>query len=951
MFSSGYVIGGTTPIGDVRGEETGYAFQGSPTVYGLDAEVLYSGALYAVYSAGGTDKLTGKVGIGTTAGDFTNNGYYAGSFTTRDNHNFETVLDVDTGNLNLTGLGSGVYTIGEQVTLQTSLVDRIGESLTTVSSITNDSFVKSLKISILDEDRNLIYDGYKTNYTNPSFTFTKQENIDIFGSFTKNFGVRFTVENEDGETHDTDFLLYGNRLSIDKIYVSASGGTFLDENPDNDYGPPTGSISLGSERTEALEGFSHRLINTSGTTGAINFNITFDQTPNFTDYDNLLIFAKTGTSVFDTTTENLLGTFPLSQLKNQNIRVAPDDGIEEGEANFFKFVGSSKVGFYDELFTVGPYTIQPIQVGEDPILYNVGDQEIVSGNLSILGDGAGGLYALGASGTGAGNRLTGPGNLPYLLTGDAGTEADTLQTVTDRGSSTTNAISTLAITGTAGLNQFKGSTADASASTIIARNSSNASLFSIRNDGRVDIPVGPVNIGNNLYLDNNEIWAQNSNNLNVKADGLIRIQPQSYGTAATFATNGNVGIGAEATTPLAKLDVRGAISGSGDFLGTGVGDRITLNGTGYLLSGEASASTDDLQAVTDRGKSTSNKIGIGTDSTYAPYNYLEVYGAAQIQDRTTSSDGTIQLGDQTNQTITYSSSEEALKLGAGISNLDFGFGGTVGIGSSNSIVIAAPGGVTISGGSPSTGSFVGGGTGHAISGHYDSIVAGSLNKISGGNLNFIGGGSGNDVNYSRFSSSLGGKNNDISGADFSVLLGGNTNLISGGNAHVIGGGDNNQISGDNNASTIVGGTQNKILSNTYSFIGAGATNTIYANNSVIGGGTSNIASGDSSVVFGGSNNQVLADYGVAAGRYSKVQAGHSGAFVLSDANTGETLSSGANTLTLNFKSGVYVDTDSGIYINGNPVLTGASGFEGDTLQTVTDRGATTTNAISILETI
>ena len=99
---------------------------------------------------------------------------------------WETVLDVDTGNLNLTGLGSGVYTIGEQVTLQTSLVDRIGESLTTVSSITNDSFVQSLKISILYEDRNLIYDGYKTNYTNPSFTFTKQENIDIFGSFTKN---------------------------------------------------------------------------------------------------------------------------------------------------------------------------------------------------------------------------------------------------------------------------------------------------------------------------------------------------------------------------------------------------------------------------------------------------------------------------------------------------------------------------------------------------------------------------------------------------------------------------------------------------------------------------------------------------------------------------------------------------------------------------------------------
>ena len=132
LVSSGHVIGGATPIGDIRGEETGYNFLTSPsTIYGLEPEVEYSGAVYAVYSSAGTDYLTGMVGIGIS--DFGTNGYYTGIYTTRDNHSFETTLDVDTGNLNLTGLGSGVYTIGEQVTLQTSLVDRIGESLTTVS--------------------------------------------------------------------------------------------------------------------------------------------------------------------------------------------------------------------------------------------------------------------------------------------------------------------------------------------------------------------------------------------------------------------------------------------------------------------------------------------------------------------------------------------------------------------------------------------------------------------------------------------------------------------------------------------------------------------------------------------------------------------------------------------------------------------------------------------------
>ena len=69
---------------------------------------------------------------------------------------------------------------------------------------------------------------------------------------------------------------------------------------------------------------------------------------------------------------------------------------------------------------------------------------------------------------------------------------------------------------------------------------------------------GQVNIGSTLYLDNNEIWAKNSNNLNLKADGVIRIQPQSYGTAATFATNGYVGIGS--TSPAYHLDVTGVVN-------------------------------------------------------------------------------------------------------------------------------------------------------------------------------------------------------------------------------------------------------------------------------------------------------------------------------------------------------------------------------------------------------
>ena len=84
--------------------------------------------------------------------------------------------------------------------------------------------------------------------------------------------------------------------------------------------------------------------------------------------------------------------------------------------------------------------------------------------------------------------------------------------------------------------------------------------------------------------------------------------------------------------------------------------------------------------------------------------------------------------------------------------------------------------------------------------------------------------------------------------------------------------------------------------------GAGS-NKLSGQYSFIGGGLANTVSGASSTILAGTYNEVVADNGLAAGNYSRVQAGHDGAFVLSDSSTTPALSSGTNTLGLHFEDG------------------------------------------------
>ena len=137
------------------------------------------------------------------------------------------------------------------------------------------------------------------------------------------------------------------------------------------------------------------------------------------------------------------------------------------------------------------------------------------------------------------------------------------------------------------------------------------------------------------------------------------------GERVRISAAGDVGIGTQA--PLSKLDVRGDISGSGNFIGTGNGNRLTTNGVPYLLSGDVAGgggSVGTLQTVTNNGATTTNSITIGASS--APAQALDIVGFLQMAN--TRSDNTQKIARQL--VPTYNNSHGAFLAFMGTANAD-----------------------------------------------------------------------------------------------------------------------------------------------------------------------------------------------------------------------------------------------------------------------------------------
>lgn len=231
-------------------------------------------------------------------------------------------------------------------------------------------------------------------------------------------------------------------------------------------------------------------------------------------------------------------------------------------------------------------------------------------------------------------------------------------------------------------------------------------------------------------------------------------------------------------------------------------------------------------------------------------------------------------------------------------------------------------------------SVIGGGQYNSASGGWGVIAGGLYNS----NRSYLGGVIGGGI----FNQTL---------ADYAVIAGGYWNCIgwlrdSNNNAVLpdkfishsfVGGGSWNRIegnTGDNNSliyNIIAGGRCNTIKGSPRSFIGGGEFNAISGEssarnnyNTILEGCCNRITGGLYSLILNGERNCISTSYSsILAGRCSSVSANHSGAVIISDAQSRIHRSSGPHTLTLDFASGIYVS--GSLYLNGRQLIVSTDG--------------------------
>jgi hypothetical protein len=248
-------------------------------------------------------------------------------------YEFQPSFTVDQTDLTLTSTGSGVH-FNKAVTVDLGILDRISGTVSSNAELLANNYVNSISVDILNINGSSEYTNFLTDYKSNIFTFTEYDNINVFGKYTKDFGVRFTLS-ESSETYTSEFYLYGNLPEFSGIQIQDSTGT---------------TFHSSSESSKTA-------VNSTGQTGALTSVITFNNDIAYTAFNRVDVYSSSSSSEFASQINpNPIFSHNLTNEPTQSFDIN-EGSLPSNTPVYLHYVPYANLGS-GAAWTVGPYTFE-----------------------------------------------------------------------------------------------------------------------------------------------------------------------------------------------------------------------------------------------------------------------------------------------------------------------------------------------------------------------------------------------------------------------------------------------------------------------------------------------------------------------------------------------------------------------------------------------------------------
>ena len=243
-----------------------------------------------------------------------------------------------------TNVGSGVH-LNRDVTFKFNISDYNSRLLLAEEEMARSPRLQAIVYDIIDENGAEVKKNFFSGYAS-RIKITEKDNIEIFGEYQPNFGVKATaIDYLLGESSTSKIFTYGNRMYIDSISSSDGNGTKIWRDS------VTGSYEANSYEDGKLR-------------EDLKVDISFNNNTQYVNGASLEIYASTGQNFELKSSNKILSENLNPDSKFKSLILEDAKYIEPNKDYYFAAVASSAIGTGNAV-RFGPQRIKKLEEVEE----------------------------------------------------------------------------------------------------------------------------------------------------------------------------------------------------------------------------------------------------------------------------------------------------------------------------------------------------------------------------------------------------------------------------------------------------------------------------------------------------------------------------------------------------------------------------------------------------------